>query len=291
MLHLLDGTFLFFRGLHSQGDEVVDSLGRPTGGVAGFASAVLSLLTAARAQHALVLFDESLGSGFRHELFVDYKATRPLPDDNIRRQLEACQQLCTTLGVSAQASTRFEADDLIASAAARWSGEVRIASRDKDLKQLLSDRVVMFDPVTRVTHSGKSFAADFGFASALFPDYQALVGDSSDNVPGVPGIGDKTARLLVARYGALESVLASPPRWQEDGVKLPPTGRVFQGLGEFGERALQMRELLRLSTQAPEPDQDAEIVAVPLEPAQALATELGLGGLGASIQRFLARSE
>lgn len=287
MLHLLDGTFLFFRGLHSQGDDIVDSLGQPTGGVYGFASAVLSLLTGASARHALVLFDESLGTGFRHELYPDYKATRPLPDDNIRRQLSACQRLCDVLGLASQASQRFEADDLIASAAARWPGEVRIVSRDKDLKQLLSDRVVMFDPVTRVTHDAKRFTADFGFSPTLFPDYQALVGDSSDNVPGIPGIGDKTARLLIAQYGSLENVLASQPRWQADGVKLPPAGRVAMGLSEYGARALEMRVLLRLSTEAPEADQDVEIAGVPAAPAQALTVELGLAGLHGAIDRFV----
>ena len=287
MLHLLDGTCLFFRGLHSQGDDVIDALGRPTGGVYGFASAVLSLLSGARTEQVLVLFDESLGTGFRHELYPDYKATRPLPDDEIKRQLDACKQLCDALGIALQASERFEADDLIASAVQRAAGGVRIVSRDKDLKQLLSDTVVMFDPVSRRTHDGASFADDFGFVPTLFPDYQALVGDSSDNVPGVPGIGDKTARLLVGRYGRLEDVLASPSRWSEDAVKLPPAGQVATGLSEFGERALAMRELLRLATDAPAPDRSLELAAVPAAPALALANELGLGRLSASIERFV----
>lgn len=254
---LMDGSIYFFRGYFGIPPSLVDQKGYPTNGVLGFAQALLRLLHVHPARGCAVTFDESLGSGFRHGLYAAYKANRALPDADIRRQFRYCKQLCDLLGIPCWASRQFEADDLLATLASRSKLSTTIYSKDKDLHQLVSKKTSIQDArqdndqeapwdLTRVQHH-------YGFIPALLPDYQALVGDVSDNVPGVPGIGAKTARRLIARYGTLEQVLGSVPDWQEDGLGLPPTGRVAQGLAEYGERALRMRELVRLVTSVPLP--------------------------------------
>lgn len=296
MLTLVDGSFLFFRGLHSMEDSIRAPGGEPVNGAFGFAAALLSELSTASATHALVAFDESLGSGYRHALYPDYKANRPLPDDNIRFQLAACQTFCQALSIPCLASHAFEADDIIASAAASAAelvadGEargIRIVSRDKDLKQLLTDRVHMWDPVSRREHNRASFQAEFGFPPERFPDYQALVGDSGDNVPGVPGVGAKTAGTLMARYQRLEDVIASVPRWREDGIKLPPAGKVATSLSEFALRALAMRELLKLRTDVPLGGKHLGLVAPDDEGVDDTLDALGLSNLRASVSRYRA---
>ncbi len=288
MLTLIDGSFLFFRGLHSMEDSIRAPGGEPVNGAFGFAAALLSELSAAPASHALVAFDESLGSGYRHALYPDYKANRPLPDDNIRFQLNACKAFCDALLIPAMASSDFEADDIIASAVALAEGDVRIVSRDKDLKQLLSDRVHMWDPVSRREHSRASFSSEFGFPPERFPDYQALVGDSGDNVPGVPGVGAKTAGTLMARYQRLEDVIASVPRWQDDGIKLPPAGKVAASLAEFALRALAMRELLKLRQDVPVAGLDLALNAPDEDRFAGALERLGLANLRASVNRYRA---
>ncbi|MCR9278873.1 MAG: hypothetical protein NXH85_12945 [Pseudomonadaceae bacterium] len=290
MLTLVDGSFLFFRGLHSMEDSIRAPAGEPVNGAFGFAAALLSELSAASATRALVAFDESLGSGYRHALYPQYKANRPLPDDNIRFQLGACQAFCRALSIPHMASSEFEADDILASAASLVAADggaaVRIVSRDKDLKQLLTDHVHMWDPVSRREHSRASFEEEFGFPPKRFPDYQALVGDSGDNVPGVPGVGAKTAGTLMARYQRLEDVIASVPRWKTDGIKLPPAGKVASSLAEFALRALAMRELLTLRTDVPLASASFDLVAPDDDHIDSMLTQYGLANLRASVNRY-----
>lgn len=292
MLTLIDGSFLFFRGLHSMEDSIRAPGGEPVNGAFGFAAALMSELSAASATQALVAFDESLGSGYRHALYPDYKANRPLPDDNIRFQLGACQAFCQALSIPCMASQNFEADDIIASAAvlaARSSvGNVRIVSRDKDLKQLLTDRVHMWDPVSCRQHSAASFEEEFGFPPERFPDYQALVGDSGDNVPGVPGVGAKTAGTLMAQYQRLEDVIASVPRWKDDGIKLPPAGKVATSLAEFALQALAMRAVLTLRTDVSLSVDSFALVAPDEDRVDAAMSKFGLSNLRASVNRYRA---
>ena len=257
----MDGSIYFFRGYFGIPETLVDPSGRSVNGVLGFAQALLAISGSYYRNGSLaggeggcaVAFDESLGTGFRHRLYAPYKANRALPDAEIRRQFRDCQALCRCLGIPCWASAEHEADDFLATLSARSRLPTTIYSKDKDLHQLINRKTSVRD-IQPGGHWNLSTALEhYGFSLALLPDYQALVGDVSDNVPGVPGVGPKTAARLVARYGSLEQVLASVPGWASDGFGLPPSGRVATGLVDFGQRALQMRELLRLKTSVPLP--------------------------------------
>lgn len=250
---LLDGSIYFFRGYFGMPDTLVDDAGEPCGGIHGFAGALVAVLVQHASAPGAVAFDESLGSCFRNELYPDYKANRAPPDDNIIYQFGECVRLCQLLGVHSHASTRFEADDLLATLAARCRNEVIIYSRDKDLRQLVNTRCSIWDLTGQAGFDLAGFTAQYGFAPRLFPDYQALVGDSSDNVPGVPGFGPKTAGRLVSRYGALELLFKSVVRWSNDKVGVPSEGKLAQNLAAHADQALAMREVLRLAKDAPLP--------------------------------------
>lgn len=149
----------------------------------------------------LAAFDESLGSGFRHEIDEDYKANRALPTDDIVYQLSALKVFCEYLGFVVVASETLEADDLIGAASVQLDQyKTIIHSRDKDLRQLLSPSVSMKDIMTDKVWDEATLLNDSGLTPVQVPLYLAMMGDSSDNIMGLPGIGDKTARALLHHY-------------------------------------------------------------------------------------------
>ncbi len=250
---LLDGSIYFFRGYFGLPETLVDDTGEPCGGLHGFASALVSTLVRHPGCPGAVAFDESLGSCFRNELFPAYKANRAPPDDNIIYQFDQCARLCALLGVARYGSTRFEADDILATLASRSRRRCIIYSKDKDLRQLVTAKCSLRDLLSDSGFDAAGFGAEYGFEPALFPDYQALVGDLSDNVPGVPGFGPKTAGKLVAGYGSLEAILKSVARWSQDKVGVPSDGKLAASLAEHAAQVIEMREVLRLAKNVPLP--------------------------------------
>jgi len=285
-LYLFDGTYYFFRALHGLPDVFADPRGRSVNGVRGFLQFLLGTLTGRRVRFAAVSFDESLDSSFRNAFYPAYKANRPPPDDDIRRQLDACQQLCRALGLLTLADPVYEADDIMATLAARSRRPVWLVSRDKDLNQLLSPRVRLWEVGTDRVTTTAAFEADFGFPPAAYPDYQALVGDAVDNVPGLPGVGDKTARRLIARFGSLEGLYADASAWPEAGIR--PGSRLAQNLAGDRDRAFLFRRVLRLERRAPirYPSAALRIGRGDRGDLDAALEELGLAG---PAQRWLAR--
>lgn len=283
---LLDGSIYFFRGYFGLPDTLVDATGEPCGGVHGFARAVLAMLERHGPATGLVAFDKSLGTCFRNVIYPDYKANRAPPDDNIIYQFKRCERLCDLLGLSHAGDTRFEADDLLATAAKRVRKNCIIYSKDKDLRQLVKVNCCLRDLLGDDLHDVQSFQADYGFEPALFPDYQALVGDSSDNVPGIAGFGPKTAARLIARYGGLEEVIAARVRWSDDKVGVPTEGKLAENLLGGIEQALLMREVLRLSTKAPLPAGATRRRAVQVAPLGEFLEEMRLNRLGAGLKRL-----
>ncbi len=250
---LLDGSIYFFRGYFGMPETLVDAEGEFCGGVHGFARALLVVLQRHGSANGLVAFDQSLGTCFRNDIYPDYKANRAPPDDNIIYQFAQCERLCDLLGLSHVADRRYEADDLLATAAKRSRKKTIIYSKDKDLRQLVNLKCELRDLLGDDLHTRRSFAREYGFAPALFPDYQALVGDTSDNVPGIAGFGPKTAARLIAAYGSLEAVVGARARFATDRVGVPPEGKLAANLVSGLPQALKMRDVLRLSTSAPLP--------------------------------------
>jgi 5'-3' exonuclease len=220
--HLLDISALFFRYYFAPGPYIENEEGWD---VSALRSTVKWLCQKPflTSDVTVAAFDESLGTGFRHEIDEDYKANRPLPSEDIVYQLTALKHICEHLGFNVFASDDLEADDLIASSAYSLGDyQCLIHSRDKDLRQLLSARVEMLDPVSKKRWTLENFREEMAIEPDQVPLYLALMGDSSDNIVGLPGIGDKTARRLLHDGKRLEALLEqahAPELWDIRGAK------------------------------------------------------------------------
>ena len=181
-----------------------------TNAVYGFTSFVLDILRQKNPTHILCAFDESLETGFRHQLAPDYKANRELPDEALAFQLNACRQVCRVLGVTEIASKIYEADDLIGSMA-KIAGNADIqpiiVSRDKDLMQLIGNNELYWDFGRSQPQAQKELESTLELGCHQMADYLALVGDASDNIAGIAGIGEKTAKQLLSHFSDIESIL------------------------------------------------------------------------------------
>lgn len=210
-VYLVDASLYVFRAWHSlPADAFRDADGWPTNAVHGFARFLLELLERERPAHIAVAFDEALDSCFRHALYPAYKANRDPAPEELRRQFAHCKALCVALGLVVLADAHYEADDLIGSAAnaARAHGHrAVIVSADKDLSQLLAGDDEQWDFARGERWGARGVRARHGVDAHQIADYLALAGDAVDNIPGVPGIGRKTAAILLAHFGTLEALL------------------------------------------------------------------------------------
>jgi len=268
-LYLVDGSGFIFRAYHALPPLSRKSDGLPTGAVAGFSNMLWKLLQDMKAgdrpTHLAVIFDAGRSS-FRNAIYGEYKANRTDPPDDLVPQFPLTREATRAFGVPCVEKQGFEADDLIAtySRLAREAGaKVTIASSDKDLMQLVRDgEIEMFDPMKNKRFGSAEVIERFGVPPEKVVYVQALAGDSIDNVPGVPGIGVKTAAELIGTYGDLETLLArageikQPKRREalianaenarvsERLVKLDDAVAVEEQISEFGVREPDPKELI-----------------------------------------------
>lgn len=210
-LYLVDASVYVFRAWHSMPDSFVSPDGHPTHAVYGYAGFLLTLLERARPTHIAVAFDESLTTSYRNEIYPDYKANREPAPEELKRQFQWCREITAGLGLAWYADSRFEADDLIGTLAAahRPAGcRVSFVSSDKDLAQLLrpDDELWDFARDRRTDYHG--VRERFGVRADQMADFLALTGDPIDNIPGIPGVGPKTAGALLTHFGSLDELLA-----------------------------------------------------------------------------------
>ncbi len=235
---IIDATAYVFRAYHAMRPLTAPD-GSPTGALFGFSQMLMNLLKDSRPDHVAAVFDAP-GPSFRKELFDQYKANRPETPEEIRIQIPLCMEFSRLIGVPVFSTVGFEADDIIATIARRWpAGDDRVViySSDKDLMQLVDGRVTLFDPMREKVYDPAGVFEKFRVQPSQVGDYLALVGDTSDNVPGVPGIGAKTAAKLLAEYGSLEGVLAAAGN---------VTGRNGEALRAHMDHARLSRRLVEL---------------------------------------------
>jgi 5'-3' exonuclease len=209
VVYLIDASVYVFRAWHSMPPDIIDRDGNPTRAVYGFARFLTDLLERRRPQYVAVAFDEAQGSSFRHRLYPPYKANREAAPEELRRQFALCREFCRHLGIAEYASREYEADDLIGTLAqlCRQQGlRITVVSRDKDLAQLLGSEDVFWDYSDSAEYRYHEIAERFGALPERMADYLALRGDSVDNVPGVPGIGAKTAATLMHLFASLDEL-------------------------------------------------------------------------------------
>lgn len=204
MRYLIDVSGFIFRAYHAL-PPLKGPQGEPVGALFGFCSMLLKLLeTIPPHAKTLAIFDCSRIT-FRHSIYPDYKAHRPPPPDDLVPQFEWVRDAVDAFGIPRVQAEGFEADDLMASYA-HCDEPVVLVSSDKDLLQLLSDRVRVIDPITYQEKTAHDVMKKFGVSVSCIADALALMGDSSDNVPGVPGIGQKTAAELLNAFGSLDAI-------------------------------------------------------------------------------------
>ncbi|UQZ87865.1 DNA polymerase I [Deltaproteobacteria bacterium Smac51] len=210
-IYLMDASAFIHRSFHAIRNLTTKD-GRPTGAAYGFTATVLKLLKDKKPQALAVVFD-SRGPSRRHEIYPEYKANRGPMDEDLAVQQAPIREIVAALGLYGLERPGFEADDLIAVATRFFSDqgrEVVIVSSDKDFYQLLSDRVSMYDPDPKKDSAltQAAFMERFGVEPASFLEMQALMGDSSDNIPGVPKVGEKTAQKLITTFKTLDNLYA-----------------------------------------------------------------------------------
>lgn len=209
-LYLVDASVYVFRAWHSLPPDLQGADGWPTNAVHGFARFLLELLDRARPQHIAVAFDEALDDCFRNRLYPAYKANREPAPDALRRQFAHCRALCRALGLEVLADAEYEADDLIGSACvqSRAAGfRSVLVSADKDLSQLLGEHDEQWDFARGQRWGAAGVPGRHGVEAHQMADFLALTGDAVDNIPGVPGIGAKTAAALLGHFGSLQAML------------------------------------------------------------------------------------
>ncbi|MCA9535777.1 MAG: DNA polymerase I [Myxococcales bacterium] len=241
---LVDGSALLYRAFFALPSSLATSSGVPTNATFGFASMCRKIFAGRRPAFGAVVFDAP-GPTFREERFPAYKAQRPSMAGELLAQLADIDRVVHAFGLPNLRVPGYEADDIIATLArqALEAGhEVHIVSGDKDFAQLVGEHVRMVDTMRDVTYDAELVRKKWGVPPSLMGDYLALVGDKVDNVPGVPGIGAKTATTLLERFGSLEGVLAGTAELK---------GKQRENLEAFADQARMSRELVALDEHVP----------------------------------------
>ncbi|WP_413736439.1 DNA polymerase I [Sodalis sp. RH21] len=240
-LILVDGSSYLYRAYHAF-PPLTNSAGEPTGAMYGVLNMLRSLLTQYKPSHVAVVFDAK-GKTFRDELFEHYKSHRPPMPDDLRSQIEPLHSMVKAMGLPLLAISGVEADDVIgtlALEAARAGREVLISTGDKDMAQLVSPTITLINTMSNTILGPEEVREKFGVPPELIIDYLALMGDSSDNIPGVPGVGEKTAQALLQGLGSLDNIY---------GDLASVGGLSFRGAKTMAPKLEQNKELAYLSYQ------------------------------------------
>ncbi len=269
-LILVDGSSYLYRAFHvPELQSLTASSGQPTGAVYGVVNMIRKLLSKEHPSHIAVVFDAK-GKNFRHELYSDYKANRPPMPDELRVQIEPLHAVIRALGLVLISEPNVEADDVIgtlASQAVDQGHEVLISTGDKDMAQLVNDQVTLVNTMTNAKLDTAGVEKKFGVAPHQIIDYLALTGDKSDNVPGVPGVGPKTAAKWLNEFGSLEQIAS-----QADSI----TGKIGEKLRAHLEQLPLSHELvsIRCALDLPIGIEDLRIQPPDTQLLQRLYTEL-----------------
>src|SRR5579884_3289904 len=211
---LIDGHAMIHRAFHALPEALTNSSGEPVNATFGFTSMLIKAFSDIKPDYIAVTFDRSAPT-FRHQQFAEYKAHRPTLPDNMRPQFGRIREIVEAFGIPIYEKDGFEADDVLGTLSVQATAQgvnTIILTGDMDTLQLVNEHVRVFAAkrgISEITeYDEAAVEARYGFTPQKLPDFKALVGDTSDNIPGVPGIGEKTASRLIAEYGDLEGILS-----------------------------------------------------------------------------------
>ncbi|KMV70591.1 hypothetical protein AI29_06615, partial [bacteria symbiont BFo2 of Frankliniella occidentalis] len=250
-LILIDGSSYLYRAFHAF-PPLTNAAGEPTGAMYGVLNMLRSLLLQYQPSHVAVVFDAK-GKTFRDELFAEYKSHRPPMPDDLRSQIEPLHQMVRAIGLPLLAVSGVEADDVIGTLARQAEQEGRdvlISTGDKDMAQLVSPHITLINTMNNTVLGPEEVNEKYGIPPELIIDYLALMGDSSDNIPGVPGVGEKTAQALLQGLGSLNTIYA-------DLDKVASLS--FRGAKTMGKKLAENQEMAMLSYQLATIKTDVEL--------------------------------
>ncbi len=251
-VHLVDVSPYIFRAYFSVPETMIGPDGCPVNAIYGFAHFLLRLVNIEQVTHIALAFDQSLTTSFRNDFYPPYKAHRELPPPELEAQIVGCREIAQALGMATFIDPRYEADDLIGTlcqALAPGAPQIVIVTSDKDLAQLVDARTSLFDFAREERYGPAEVLEKFGVRPQQIADYLGLAGDSVDNIPGVPGVGKKTAAALLAAFPDLEALyaeLAAVANLAIRGAKQLPAK-----LAEHREQAFLSRRLATIARDAP----------------------------------------
>ncbi len=262
-LFLIDGSAYIFRAYHALPALTRKSDGLPVGAVSGFCNMLYKIMGDIALQdaatHFAVIFDHK-GKTFRNDLYSEYKANRGAPPEDLVPQFPLTRDATRAFGAACIEMKGYEADDIIATyamMAEKAGGEAVIVSSDKDMMQLVTDKVTMYDPMKNKRIAKDEVVEKFGLGPEHVIDIQSLAGDSVDNIPGVPGIGIKTAVQLIEQFGNLDSLLEQASTIKQNKRR--------ENLIEFAEQARLSRELVTLKTDIEDIEPLENLVMKPID--------------------------
>jgi len=248
LIFLIDASVYVFRAYHSVLPEMRDREGNPVHAVFGFARFLGDLLERMRPKYIAVAFDQRRADSYRSRIYPPYKANRERAPADLVLQFERCRELCRHLGLSVFVDPEYEADDLIGTLAAcmRDAGmRSAFITRDKDLAQLMRDGDLFWDFGAREQFGYHDIERHFGVRPERFADYLALTGDDVDNIPGVPGVGHRTAASLMKAFDSLDAMYGDLERVAQ--LKLRGAGTLAQKLTEHRDAVFLSRRLTRIA--------------------------------------------
>ena len=251
-VYLVDASIYIFRSWFSISDEFATSAGEPTNAVYGFTGFLCNLLEQTNAEHIGVAFDESLSKSYRNEIYPEYKANREPAPEELKRQFIWAREIAESMGLSCFADQRYEADDLIGTLANHWRDRghpVCIITSDKDLTQLIEKNDTWWDFTRNQKLNRAKIKDKFGVFPEQIADYLALTGDSVDNIPGVPGVGPKSAAALLSHFNDLDAIWERIEEVQHLSIRGAKS--LHKKLGEHKDTAALARRLTIIETGVP----------------------------------------
>lgn len=279
-VYIIDGSAYIYRAYHAI-SPLSNSKGMPTHAVFGYINILRRVLREKEPCFLAIAFDAK-GPTFRHEIYREYKANRPPMPEDLQCQIPFIKEVTKALNILCLEQAGVEADDIIASSAVSLSGKghpVVIVSGDKDLLQLVNQSITMWEPMRDVIMDSAAILTKYNVPPEKLNDLFALIGDSSDNIPGVPGVGPKTAEKLINEYNSLDNLFSSLDSFKKSKLK--------EKLSQFQQDALLARKLIHLKEDVSVP-QDIEAYRLPepnQERLQDLYKELEFTSLLKSVQK------
>lgn len=252
MIYLIDASVYIFRAYYSMPPEMTDRDGLPAHATFGFARFLGDLIERAQPRYMAVAFDESLSTSFRNQIYPAYKANRDPPPEDLKFQFLRCQEFCRHAGIPYFSHVEYEADDIVGSlmTICRRDGlPATLVTRDKDFAQLIRENDVYWDYTDNAQYRHHQIEDRFGVAPERFADFLALMGDSVDNIKGVPGVGPKTAAALMKEFASLEELYDNLDK--VGAIPVRGASKLAAKLAEHRDAAFLSRRLTEIACNMP----------------------------------------